>query len=143
MFGISSESFAKELGKYNEEVKVHIEIGTGMGRTGINPLRALEYFEKLAPNIKVEGIYTHLSSADSDDEYTKKQFNSFKIAVDEIKSKVDLKYIHAEASNAILNYPDYNFNLVRPGIIMYGYPSDVETCKKIDLEPVCKLKSKM
>jgi alanine racemase len=141
--GISSDSFAEALGKTNKKIKVHIEIGTGMGRTGVHPNRAIEYLNKLKENIVVQGIYTHLSSADSDDEYTKKQLESFEKAVTEIKEKIDLKYIHAQASNAILNYQNYSFNLVRPGIIMYGYPSDEETCKKINLKPVCKLKSKV
>ena len=85
-----------------------------MGRTGVNPARALEYLNSLNENVKVEGVYTHLSSADSDDEYTKAQLASFERAVDAIKSVVNLKYVHAEASNAILNYPTRGFNLVRP-----------------------------
>lgn len=142
--GISSDSFAKELGETGKEIKVHIEIGTGMGRTGINPKRVIEYFESLNNNIKVEGVYTHLSSADSDDEYTRKQLESFEEAVNKLKEKVDLKYIHSHASNAILNFANVgSYNLVRPGMIMYGYPSDFETCKKIELEPVAKLKSKI
>ena len=142
--GISSDSFAKALAEIGKEVRVHIEIGTGMGRTGINPARSLEYLESLSSNIKVEGVYTHLSSADSDDEYTKKQLESFEKAVEIIKSKIPLKYVHSHASNAILNFADTgSYNLVRPGIIMYGYPSDFETCKKIELEPITKLKSKI
>jgi alanine racemase len=141
--GISSNSFAEKLASYKNEIKVHIEIGTGMGRTGVHPDRAIEYFKSLGSNIKVEGVYTHLSSADSDDDYTKAQLVSFRKAVNMLQEITSLKYIHAEASNAILNYPDDNFNLVRPGIIMYGYPSDKETCKKIELKPVCKLKSKV
>jgi len=142
--GISSDSFAEELGKTAKPVKVHIEIGTGMGRTGINPKRAIEYLESLKSNIKVEGVYTHLSSADSDFEYTKKQLESFEMAVKSIKEKIPLKYVHSHASNAILNFAQIgSYNLVRPGIIMYGYPSDFETCKKIELEPVAKLKSKI
>lgn len=142
--GISSDSFAKALGENGKDVNVHIEIGTGMGRTGINPNRAIEYLESLSSNIKVEGVYTHLSSADSDDEYTKKQLESFEIAVKAIKEKIPLKYIHSHASNAILNFAGTgSYNLVRPGIIMYGYPSDFETCKKIQLEPTSKLRSKI
>jgi len=141
--GISSKSFAYKLVEYDKDVRVHIEIGTGMGRTGIHPNKVLEYLDCLSSNIKVEGIYTHLSSADSDDEYTKKQLDSFKKAISSAQEKVKLKYIHAQASNAILNYPNQPFNLVRPGIIMYGYNSDYATCKKIDLKPVCKLKSKI
>ncbi|MBR2289971.1 MAG: alanine racemase [Clostridia bacterium] len=142
--GISSDSFAKSLGEAGKPVRVHIEIGTGMGRTGINPHRALEYLESLASNIQVEGVYTHLSSADCDFEYTKKQLASFEMAVSEIQKKVPLKYVHSHASNAILNFADTGrYNLVRPGMIMYGYPSELETCRKIELEPTTKLKSRI
>ncbi len=141
--GISSDSFAQKLGEYKEKIKVHIEIGTGMGRTGINPARVEEYMKKIPENVVVEGVYTHMSSADSDKEYTEKQLNSFEIAVNKMKELVNLKYIHAAASNAIFNFPKSHYNLVRPGIVIYGYASDGETCKNLDLKPVATLKSKI
>lgn len=144
--GVSSNEFVEELGKIDKPVKVHVEIGTGMGRTGIKPSRAQEYIDKIKKysNITVDGVYTHLSSADYDDEYTKNQISSFEKAVEVIKNEVSgLRYIHAAASNAILNHPNSHYNLVRPGIIMYGYPSASDTLKKIDLKPVAKLKSKI
>lgn len=144
VIGISSDEFAKKLGQIDKKICVHIEIGTGMGRTGIHPYRVEEYLNNLNNNIEVEGIYTHLSSADIDDEYTKKQLESFNIAVKTAKSILgDIKYIHSSASNAILNYPDAHFNLVRPGIIIYGYPASSNTLEKINLKPIAKLKSKI
>ena len=142
VIGISSIDFAKELSKHKKQVKVHLEIGTGMGRTGINPNRVEEYLNLLSSNIKVEGIYTHLSSADTDYEYSIKQLESFNKAV-YIAKKIlgDIKYIHAAASNAILNYKESHFNLVRPGLIIYGYASSSDTLKKIDLKPIAKLKT--
>lgn len=143
--GISSNSFLEELGKREEKIKVHVEIGTGMGRTGINPARTNEYITRVLSygNIVIEGIYTHLSSADIDIEYTSKQLASFERAVNDAKELVDLKYIHSSASNGILNFPNSYYNLVRPGIILYGYESYDKTKEKIDLKPVCKLKSKV
>ena len=144
--GVSSQGFIEELGKYGKNVKIHIEIGTGMGRTGINPYRVEEYVGKIReyPNIEIEGIYTHLSSADCDDEYTKKQLASFEIAVQKAREiGCNLKYIHCSASNGILNYRDSNYNLVRPGIILYGYESFDGALNKIDIKPICKLKSKV
>ena len=144
--GVSSNSFVEKLGEYNKNVNVHIEIGTGMGRTGIHPNRINEYIERIKKynNIKIEGIYTHLSSADISEEYTLKQLKSFKKAVDETKKLVpDLKYIHSAASNGIVNFKDSHYNLIRPGIIMYGYKSAEDTLEKIDLKPVAKLKSKI
>ena len=143
IIGISSDSFAKKLGEFKEKVKVHIEIGTGMGRTGINPARVEEYVGNLPKNIVIEGIYTHMSSADNDKEYTEKQLDSFKYAVNKMKNLVSLKYVHAAASNAILNFPSSHYNLIRPGMIIYGYVSDEESCRGIDLKPVATLKSQV
>lgn len=142
--GISSYDFAKRLAETKKDITVHVEIGTGMGRTGVHPYKIENYLKSLAPNIKVEGIYTHFSSADTDDEYTKKQLKSFKDAVNKAKDILGgIKYIHSAASNAILNYPEAHFNLVRPGIILYGYPGAEDTLEKIELKPIAKLKAKI
>lgn len=142
--GISSYSFAEALSKAQKDVCVHVEIGTGMGRTGVHPYKIEKYLKNLSDNVKVEGIYTHLSSADIDDEYTKHQLFSFNAAVEKAKEVLgEIKYIHAAASNAIINYPESYFNLVRPGIILYGHPGADDTFDKISLKPISKLKSKI
>ncbi len=142
--GVSSYQFLEALGNTNKEVHIHIEIGTGMGRTGVHPYKIEKFIKSIKSNIIVDGIYTHLSSADIDLEYTKNQIKSFNVAVNTAKEMLgDIKYIHANASNGILNFPESNFNLVRPGIIMYGYKSSEDTYDKISLKPVASLKSKI
>lgn len=142
--GISSYHFAEKLAETGKNVIVHVEVGTGMGRTGVHPYKIEEYLKTLSQNIKVEGIYTHFSSADIDDEYTKKQLHSFKFAIEKAEEILgEIKYIHSAASNALLNYPESYFNLVRPGIILYGYPGAEDTFSKIDLKPIAKLKAKI
>lgn len=144
--GISSDLFLEELGKVNNIVKIHIEIGTGMGRTGINPTRIEEYVSKIKEknNIIIDGIYTHLSSADIDEEYTNAQLNSFDKALEYCKENVEtLRYVHTAASNAILNFENSYYNLVRPGMIIYGYDSMEGATEKLNLKPTCKLKSKV
>lgn len=144
VIGISSYDFANKLAETGRDISVHVEIGTGMGRTGVHPYKIEKYLKSLSPNIKIEGIYTHFSSADIDDEYSKKQLESFKIAVEKAKELLgEIKYIHAAASNALLNYPESHFNLVRPGIILYGYPASDETFEKINLKPIAKLKAQI
>lgn len=140
--GISSYDFANKLAETIKNVKVHVEIGTGMGRTGVHPYKIEKFLNSLAPNIEVEGIYTHFSAADIDEEYSMHQLHSFNIAVQKAKDILgDIKYIHAAASNALLNIPEAHFNLVRPGIILYGYPGADDTFEKINLKPVAKLKA--
>lgn len=144
--GISSDSFIEDIGKIDDIVTVHIEIGTGMGRTGINPKRVEEYINKIQKfkNIRIEGIYTHLSSADFDEEYTRKQLYYFENSVKKAKELLgEIKYIHCNASNGILNFSENSYNLVRPGMIMYGYEPFSGAKEKINIKPVCKLKSRI
>lgn len=144
--GISDKNFVQELGNKKNSIKVHIEIDSGMGRTGIQLCEVLDFvdFAKQFQNIQIEGIYTHLSSADNDIEYTKKQLEVFEQAVEMVKEKVpDLKYIHCSASNGIVNFKETKCNLVRPGMILYGYSSGEGICDKIKLKPVCQLKSQV
>ncbi len=144
--GVCSEEFLTEIGKSKGNVKIHIEIETGMGRTGIYPDKISKFIEeaKKYNNIEIEGIYTHLSSADSDEEYTKGQLKSFNESVLVAKKILkNIKYVHCLASNGILNYLNSPCNIVRAGIILYGYESNSKTFEKIDLKPICKLKSKI
>ena len=142
--GISSYDFANKLAETNKKLKVHVEIGTGMGRTGVHPYKIDKLLNSLSSNIEVEGIYTHFSAADIDEEYSRHQLQSFNIAVNKAKEALgNIKYIHAAASNALLNFPEAHFNLVRPGIILYGYPGADDTFEKINLKPIATLKAKV
>ena len=146
VFGLSSCDFLNELIKTDRRVRVHLEIETGMNRTGIN-INDLDCFiEKLKTNsnIIVEGVYTHLSSADSDIDYTNGQIAVFKRAVEIVKNNFDtIKYIHCEASKGILNFNLDFTNLIRPGMVMHGYDMFDGSSDLIDIKPVCKLKSKI
>lgn len=144
--GLSDKIFLENLKSITKPIKVHLEIETGMNRTGVN-LKDLDRFLdkiKINKNIIVEGIYTHLSSADYDRNYTALQLEKFRESVSIIKNKIDtIKYIHSSASNGLINYKDNISNLVRPGIIMYGYESSNNINEKLDLYPICKLKTQI
>lgn len=142
--GIASLSFLEQLSKLKSNFTIHLELETGMGRTGFNiaDLDNVLKFLQTTKNIKVEGVYTHLSSADKDQEFTNSQMTLFKQGVAKIKEYYkDIKYIHAEASNGILNVNDAICNLVRPGILLYGYPPVDNMPKTLNFRPVAKLKS--
>lgn len=142
--GISSVEFLKKANKYNKEIKVHLEIDTGMGRTGICYEKLKEFIKILGENIKVEGIYTHFSSADSDFEYTKNQIEIFNKSIETAERLIGkIKYKHAGASNGIINFQNSHFNMVRPGILIYGYKSFDDVYQKIDVKPIAKLKCRI
>lgn len=142
--GLSSYEFLNELLNINGKVKVHLEIETGMNRTGIKISNLNEFISKINDNILVEGVYTHLSIADCDKDYTLKQLKLFEEAVSVVKKNFkNIKYIHSSASNGLLNYCDNNSNLVRAGIILYGFNSFEKMSNLIDVEPICSLKTKI
>lgn len=146
IIGLSSETFMNEVQKQNKKMRVHIEIETGMGRTGITLEQIPSFMKEInqSNHIKIEGIYTHLSSPDIDENYTKQQLKNFQRAVEMITAQVEtIQYIHTSASNGIINFPEVSSNLVRPGMIMYGYQSSDGIKEKIDIKPVAKLKSKI
>lgn len=144
--GCGSLEFIKELIKSGKNFNIHIEICTGMGRTGIKPQEITEYIRpiKNCKNIIVSGIYTHFSCSDSDKNYTEQQISLFNNILEEVQKEFPtLKYIHACNSAGILNFPKAHFNAVRPGLLLYGYyPSD-DLKDKITLKPVTKLKAKI
>ena len=136
----------KELRKYDKNVKIHLEIETGMGRTGINLEDLSEVINEItkSPRISVEGVYTHLSSAESDVEYTNKQISLFNNAVEQIKLYFkDVKYTHIFASSGILNCSIDKSNMVRPGIVIYGHKPAINNLKEIELKPVTRLISEV
>lgn len=144
--GVCSDEFLEKIDRYNRAVRVHIELETGMGRTGVlkDDLTSFLDVVSTCSNVIVEGVYTHLSSADIDDNFTNRQITIFNDGVLQVKGYFpDLKYIHMSASNGILNFDLGVCNLVRPGLILYGYPSNKSCLNKIRLEPVAKLKSKI
>ena len=138
--GVSEKSFIEKI---DIPIRVHLEIETGMNRTGIQLDKLNDYIKmiKANKNILVEGVYTHLSSADFDPDYTYNQINCFKRAIQDLENEFDLKYIHCNASNGLLKYNISDCNLVRPGIIMYGYESYEGVKDMIDIEPIAKLKT--
>lgn len=133
--------------KENKKVNIHIEIDTGMGRTGINPREVEKYVDELKKltNLNIEGIFTHFASADSNPEYTELQIKIFNETVEKLqKQGVDFKYIHSSASSGIINYFEKTkSNLIRPGIIIYGYMPSEETENKIGVKPTAVLKAKV
>lgn len=144
--GVGSVSFLDKILNIRHKIRVHLEIETGMNRTGMSleELKCIVSKLKEKTNIVVDGVYTHLSSADCDMDYTNYQLNIFKKAISIVKNNFnDISYIHSCASNGLLNFNDSFSNLVRVGIIMYGYESFKGAREKINFEPICKLKTKV
>lgn len=139
---ISTIDFAEKLNK-SGKCKIHINIDTGMGRSGFHYENALENVNDIMKleNLEIDGIFSHFSSAEEDPEFTKLQSNRF----EEILSKLDVnpKYIHISNSSGVLTFPNKYTNLVRLGLLSYGVYSNYEMKNKVNLKPVMTFKSRI
>lgn len=143
--GLSSIEFLEKCIEKQSQFKIHLEIETGMNRTGISIIKLEHFLERLKQSkLTLEGIYSHFSSADFDNQYTQKQIDLFLKALNICKIKnIELKYIHLSASSGLLNYDLPFTNLVRPGIIIYGYEPYKNSFSQLKLKPTCKLISEI
>ncbi len=128
----------KASSKRNKIAKVHIDIDTGMGRIGIRPPDVMDFIKKVKKlnNINMEGIYTHFPSADDDERYTHNQLKSFEELIGKLEAiGINIPLKHTANSAAIMNFPKTHFNMVRPGLMIYGYYPSPSVKKTIKLEP--------
>jgi len=147
---ISSLEFARALSleakKAKKTARIHIYVDTGMTRDGVYPNEALYFVKKCSEmsNIKLVGICTHFSSSGSDLEFAKFQLEQFTRVLKILKgSKYKFKYVHAANSAAIANIPESGFNLVRPGLALYGYSPVKELVDIFNVKPILQLKSRI
>jgi len=147
---VSSVLILKELNKFakkiGQKIKFHLKIDTGMGRIGLLPERIEDFINeyKLMGNIICDGIYTHFSSAKEDREYTLYQLKLFNNCYKKLIScGIKPKYVHTANSAATILYPESYFNMIRPGLIIYGLKPFNKVDKYIDIHPVLSLKSKI
>jgi len=147
---VSDSEFIEMLAKTAAEAKirlsVHLKIDTGMGRMGCAPADAPILAKQIAafPVLEYAGTATHLAVSDStspeDLAYTEQQIAGFKKALEQIRGAgVDPGIIHAANSGAVALHPEAWFDMVRPGIILYGYNSAGSPSPKV--EPVMELRT--
>jgi len=135
-------------GKQGVRSIVHVKVDTGMNRLGFKPnaetIRAIKIISKM-PNIELEGIFTHFAVSDTDKNYTRCQFKLFTWILNELsKVGVEIPVKHVSNSAAIIDLPEYALDMVRPGIMLYGYrPSSFANSVSVMLKPAMSLKTRL
>jgi alanine racemase len=139
-------ALSKEGSLQKKTVRVHLKIDTGMGRIGFRE-KDFEQILNIAelPSLYIEGIYTHFASADSSDlNFAREQLLEFNEIYEKLKTQgIYIPIRHAANSAAILQFPEAHFELVRPGIILYGLPPSKYVGKEAGLEPVLSWKARV
>jgi alanine racemase len=128
---LSDRDFAADLSQHawraGKWVPVHVEVDTGMGRSGHLPDDAIAIAVHAAglPGLLVEGVYTHFPVSDTDVEFTRAETAAFAAVVARLRAAgVTPRLVHASNTGAILNVRDADFEMVRPGGMLYGCMPD-------------------
>ena len=142
-----AKQLSEEAVCQKKDCKIHIKLDTGMSRIGFQVTeQSADEIAQIAalPNIIIEGIFTHFSKADETDKtFTRKQADTYEQMLTWLKDRqIEIPIHHVSNSAGIVDLPEYNKDIVRAGIILYGlWPSDEVEKNNINLQPLLSLKS--
>ncbi len=146
---LSSASFARRLSEcaagQSRTVNFHIEVDTGMGRTGLFPDEAREEIAEAVglPSINFAGLYTHFPVSDTDPSFTRRQVEQFHSFVSKLRADgIDVPLLHSANSGAIAAVPESRLDMVRPGLLMYGY-HPAGSSAEVGVQPVMSWKTRL
>lgn len=122
------EGLSQAAGLAGREARVHIKVDTGMSRLGVSPGEALALLRRAIDisGVSVEGLFTHFARADeSGASANRGQLERFGTLLRELEATgMRPRYVHAANSAAALSIPESRFDMIRPGIALYGmHPS--------------------
>ena len=146
---VSSLELARHIDAelHHQKARVHLKIDTGMERIGVTHTYAVDFVKRVAQlkNIDIVGIYSHFATADEGDKsFTLTQLERFESILHELKkSGIEIPIKHIANSGAVADIDGSVFDMVRPGIAVYGiYPSG-HVSTEMSLKPVLSLRSKV
>jgi alanine racemase len=129
------------------KAKVHVKVDTGMGRLGIPMDEVPAFLDEMAmlEGLDIEGVISHFAVADeSDKSYCEDQVQCFRSVLQAFHQRgIQVRYAHISNSAGLLDLPHAHFQLVRPGIMLYGSQPSSELLRPADLRPVMTFKSRI
>ena len=147
-FSISSrfkaELVANICASLQKKCRIHVEVDTGMNRTGVRPETALELLPWIerAGCFELVGVYSHLATADLPGcPFAIEQIQQFKELRE--RAKRDHLIWHLANSGGVVFYPDSHLDMVRPGLLCYGYFPDGSEDPEGNIAPCFSLKAKV
>lgn len=153
---VGSLEYAKELSDAlagsGRKIAAHFAVDTGMSRLGFETdadaisasVDAICEAAKL-PNIEPRGIFTHFATSEiPGEEFQAEQLARFEKLLDMLRDRgLEFPIVHASNSGAILNIEPARFNMVRPGILLYGVSPDRDVAPEAGLKPAMSLKARL
>jgi len=142
-----AQQISEEAKRMNRVARIHLKIDTGMNRIGVRASSAIDFAKEVArlPNIEPVGIFSHFVRAQGPDTtLAMQQLELFNEVLEGCKRNgIEFEHIHMANSSALFNLPDALFNMVRPGLAMFGYPPGAHLKNEIGLKPAMSLHSEV
>lgn len=130
----------------SEDIGIHLKLDTGMHRVGAAPPQAFEIARvaHAANSIRLEGVWTHLSVAEEDAEFTRRQVGALRGFL-EVLADQDIvpEMVHAANTPGALLYPEARFDMVRVGLGIYGLRPTPDDRPDLDLRPAMRVVSEV
>jgi alanine racemase len=127
--------------------KIHLKLDTGMKRIGVRWENAPTLFEAAlrAKNCDIEGVFSHFASSDRQDpQMARQQIECFNEAMSFFEHRsLPMPVRHLSNSGAVLQYPEANYEMVRPGCLLYGFYPSNEVARTVKVTPILTLKSRV
>lgn len=142
-----ARGLAARAAKTGKRLTVHAKVDTGMGRLGLAWETAAAHLSTIAREsaLSLEGVCTHFASSDNPDPtFLNQQAGRFRGVLEEChRGGLHIPMRHASNSGAILADPSLDFDAVRPGILLYGYPPSRLNARPIAVRPVLQWKTRV
>lgn len=129
------------------ETPVHVEVDTGMGRSGVAPEATVAFASEVAklPGLRLEGVYTHFPRADAPDgRMVERQQSEFLTVVEALRAAgIDPGLLHAANSAGLTKHHSTHYDLVRPGLLAYGLAPSEGVPAPQGLRPVMRFVTRL
>jgi len=140
-------SYAKMAKVTGKRLKAHLKVETGMGRLGMPLDRVPEFLEEYQHSdaIEIDGIFTHFARADEPQvSSAEDQLKKFNVLLDQLqRANLRPQVVHAANSAAVINFPEAYFDLVRPGIAIFGLNPSPDTQLPETFKPALTWKARL
>jgi len=142
---IASSDALSAFTRARRRVRLHLKIDTGMTRLGVMVDEVPSMLTRVArAGLRLEGVYTHLASAEEPDHaFTREQLNRFDAVLPQVRAHFPKVIVHAANSAAALGHPRSRYDLVRVGLAMYGLYPDRQFASQVTLIPAMRLLSRV
>lgn len=127
--------------------RLHVEVDTGMGRTGVGDADAEEFIERVVamPNLSLEGVFTHFPDADSGNTFfAEQQLERYREILEGLaRRRIEVPIRHVANSAGVLGVQGAALDLVRTGLLAYGFYPSERVPRRIPVEGILSFKTRV